>query len=50
MPADSGMAFVVVQHLDPTHEDMLAELLQRDTLMPVCRIHDGMAVEPNRCM
>ena len=48
MPADSGLAFVVIQHLDPKHEDMLAELLQRDTSMPVCRIHDGMAVEPNR--
>lgn len=48
MPADSGLAFVVVQHMDPVHEDMLAELLQRDTTMPVCRIRDGMTVEPNR--
>lgn len=46
-PPDSGMAFVVVQHLDPTHEDMLAELLQRNTTMPVHRIHDGMTLEPD---
>jgi two-component system CheB/CheR fusion protein len=46
-PADSGLAFVVVQHLDPTHEDMLAELLQRHTAMPVCRIEDRMVVEPD---
>ena len=47
MPADSGMAFVVVQHLDPTHDDMLAELLQRNTTMPVRRVQDGMTVEPD---
>ena len=46
MPADGGMAFVVVQHLDPTHDDMLAELLQRNTTMPVRRVQDGMTVEP----
>ena len=48
MPADSGMAFVVIQHLDPMHKDMLSELLQRHTSMPVCQIHDGMALEPDR--
>jgi two-component system CheB/CheR fusion protein len=47
MPEDSGMGFVVVQHLDPDHEDMLAELLQRHTAMPVRRIEDGTSVEPN---
>lgn len=47
-PADSGLAYVVIQHLDPKHEDMLAELLQRRTAMPVSRITDGMKVEPNR--
>ena len=31
MPGDSGLAFVVVQHLDPNHKDMLVELLQRLT-------------------
>ncbi len=47
MPPDNGMAFVVVQHLDPTHEDMLAELLQHKTKMPVTQIDDGMKVERN---
>ena len=35
IPADSGLAYVVVQHLDPTHKAMLVELLQRSTPMPV---------------
>ena len=47
IPADSGLAFVVVQHLDPKHDDMLSELLQRRTMMPVSRITDGMKAEPN---
>ena len=48
MPADSGMGFVIVQHLDPTRESMLAELLGRETSMPVVKVEDGMRVEPNR--
>lgn len=48
MPADSGMGFVIVQHLDPTRESMLVELLSRETAMPVVAIEDGMRVEPNR--
>ena len=47
MPGDSGLAFVVVQHLDPNHKDMLVELLQRRTPMEVLQIHDGMMVEPD---
>jgi two-component system CheB/CheR fusion protein len=47
MPADSGMGFVVVQHLDPTHKDMLAPLLQRATKMPVVQAKDRVRVEPN---
>jgi len=35
VPVDSGLAYVVVQHLDPTHKAMLVELLQRATVMPV---------------
>ncbi|HET7586652.1 MAG TPA: chemotaxis protein CheB [Gammaproteobacteria bacterium] len=45
MPADSGMAFVLVQHLDPDHDSMLVELLQRETDMPVAEADDGAAVE-----
>lgn len=48
MPADSGMGFVIVQHLDPTRDSLMAELLGRETTMPVVQIEDGMRVEPNR--
>ncbi len=48
MPTDSGMGFVIVQHLDPTRESMLADLLSRETAMPVVQVEDGMRVEPNR--
>jgi two-component system, chemotaxis family, CheB/CheR fusion protein len=44
---DSGLAYVLVQHLDPNHESMLAELLGRRTTLPVRQIADGVAVEPN---
>ncbi len=44
-PSDTGMAFVVVQHLDPTHEGMLPELLQRATGMKVIQAADGLHVE-----
>jgi len=46
-PADGGLAYVLVQHLDPNHESMLAELLGRRTAMPVRQVSDGMAIEPN---
>jgi two-component system, chemotaxis family, CheB/CheR fusion protein len=47
LPADTGMAFVLVQHLDPTHESKLAELLGRSTRLPVTEVTRGAAVEPN---
>ena len=46
-PPDSGMAFIVVQHLDPEHPSNLPELLQRDTPMPVVEAGDGMLVRPD---
>ena len=46
-PADAGLAYVLVQHLDPNHESMLGELLARRTSMPVRQITDNMAIEPN---
>jgi len=46
-PATSGMGFVVVQHLDPTHKGMFVELLQRATTMPVAQATDDLRVEPN---
>ncbi len=47
VPPACGCAFVVVQHLDPKHKGMLAELLQRVTAMPVVQITDGMRIKPN---
>lgn len=47
-PADSGMAFVVVQHLAPAHVSALPELLQRTTRMPVLEAKDGMRIEPDK--
>src|ERR1700740_1333589 len=47
LPADTGMAFVLIQHLDPTHESMLAPLLARVSALPVTQVTDGMPVEPN---
>ncbi len=46
-PADTGMAFVLIQHLDPKHKSILSELVRRFTSMPVHEVDDGMAVEPN---
>jgi chemotaxis methyl-accepting protein methylase len=47
VPVGSGMAFVVVQHLDPTHEGIMAELLQRVTGMKVTQVKDHTKVRPN---
>jgi two-component system, chemotaxis family, CheB/CheR fusion protein len=44
---DSGMAYVVIQHLSPEHDSMMAEILSRSTTMPVLQIEAGMRVEPN---
>jgi two-component system CheB/CheR fusion protein len=46
VPPASGLAFVVVQHLDPTRKGLLVELLQRRTAMPIVQIKDRMKVEP----
>lgn len=42
------MAFVVIQHPDPTHESLMAELIGRDTTMTVVQAGDGMPIERNR--
>ncbi|MGO9952300.1 MAG: CheR family methyltransferase [Dissulfurispiraceae bacterium] len=47
MPEDSGAAFVLISHLDPTQKGMLPELLQRYTKMKVFEAVDGMKVVPN---
>ena len=47
MPPVSGMAFVLVPHLDPSHASMLPELIQRHTEMKVEQARDGTRVEPD---
>jgi two-component system CheB/CheR fusion protein len=47
VPPSSGLAFVLIQHLDPDHESMMVELLSRTTGMKVLQITDGMPVQPN---
>ena len=46
-PVDLGMALVLLQHLDPVHESLLTEILQRSTKMPVVEAIDQVRVEPN---
>jgi len=48
LPADTGMAFVLVQHLAPDRESLLDELLNRTTEIPVLRAEHGMTVAANR--
>ena len=47
LPADSGMAFVLIQHLDPTHQSMMVDLLAGHTAMTLQQAADGMRLEPN---
>jgi two-component system CheB/CheR fusion protein len=47
VPPASGMAFVVIQHLDPDRKDMLSELLQRATPMPVMPARNRLKVRPD---
>jgi chemotaxis methyl-accepting protein methylase len=47
VPVGSGMAFVIVQHLDPTHKGIMPELLQRATKMKVVQVLDRTRVRPD---
>lgn len=47
IPEQSGMAFVLIQHLDPEHTSLLTEILQRVTLLPVIEVRDQMPVRPD---
>ncbi len=47
VPPNCGMAFVIVQHLDPTHKGIMVELLQRTTFMPVAQVIDRMKIKPD---
>ena len=46
LPAPTAMAFVLVQHLDPTHPSMLVELLAKHTALAVLQAEDGMTILP----
>jgi two-component system CheB/CheR fusion protein len=45
VPANSGMAFVVVTHLDPTHISLMPELIQKHTAMKVVQVKEGMKLQ-----
>ncbi len=47
MPSESGIAFVVVPHLDPNHQSLMPELIARQTTMAVVEASEGMRVEAN---
>lgn len=47
-PPDEGIAYVVIQHLDPSHKSMLTSILQRDTSMDVQQVEDKMKVEADK--
>src|SRR4029450_8468837 len=47
LPAATGMAYIVVQHLDPRHESLLSEILTKKTAIPVSVALSGGGVRPN---
>ena len=50
MPADCGMAFVLVPHLDPKHDSLMVELLARQTAMPVVEAGEGQLDRSQSCL
>lgn len=47
LPTDSGMAYVLIQHLSPDQPSLMSEILARTTLMSVTEVEDGVVIEPN---
>ena len=47
LPSGTGMAFVVVQHLDPSHHSMLTEIIAKSTAMPVEEVKPGVRIKPD---
>src|SRR2546421_5147268 len=47
LPEKTGMAFVLVQHLDPNHGSVLPEILSRTTRIPVAEVRDGTVMQPD---
>ena len=48
VPENNGLAFVIIQHLDPSHAGIMPELLQRITTMKVSQVTDNLEVQPNQ--
>src|SRR5882762_4881652 len=48
IPENSGLAYVLVQHLNPNRESLLPRILQKVTKLPVIEIPDVVEVQPNR--
>ena len=48
LSGETGMAFVLAQHLDPSHRSLLPEILSKATKMPVSQVSDGTVMKPNR--
>jgi two-component system CheB/CheR fusion protein len=48
LPAEAGMAFVLIQHLDPSHHSLLAEILSKSTQLRVEEVKSGTRLQPNR--
>ncbi len=47
LPTDTGMGFVLIQHLSPQHDSQLSEILRRSTKMPVNQAKEGVRIMPN---
>jgi two-component system, chemotaxis family, CheB/CheR fusion protein len=48
LPVETGMAFILVQHLDPHHSSQLVPILSRETSLPIKEVTDGELLQPNR--
>ncbi|HEU5413450.1 MAG TPA: chemotaxis protein CheB [Candidatus Angelobacter sp.] len=47
LPSDTGMAFVVIQHLEPSHQSLLTEIISKTTRMPVEEVKTSNKIQPN---
>src|SRR6185503_3191197 len=47
LPSDLGMAYVLIPHLEPKHESLMPQLLQKVSTMPLTEVTEGTRVEPN---
>lgn len=47
VPDNCGLSFIIVQHMDPLHKDLLVDILQTDTTMKVVQVEENMSVHPN---